>query len=203
MEGGPGWTAAVSRSYGMLRQCIAKLRHSSGMRRLVCGAKKFFRQILSGENGELRHLFCAIISAPGRAAVVHSAGGLVWSAGLISFCIRTKGAVRECRNDAARIRPAGVGADTERYGDGRCGRRRLVVCVDRAAQAEAEVERSEGEGEAQGRPVVGGRRACEERAVRRSAGVRVGGWSGGRLVCLSAGCRVLAVSWRRWACGTL
>ena len=109
---------------------------------------------------------------------------MVWSAGLISFCIRTKGARHECRNDAAGIRPAGAGAAAERNGDGRCGRRCLVVCVDRAAQAEAEVERSEGEGEAQGRPVEGGRRACEERAVRRSAGVRVGGWSGGRLACL-------------------
>ena len=59
----------------------------------------------------------------------------------------------------------------------------LTARVDPAAQAEAEVERSEGEGEAQGRPVVGGRRACEERAVRRSAGVRVDGWSGGRLAC--------------------
>ena len=29
-----------------------------------------------------------------------------------------------------------------------------------------------------GRPVVGGRRACEERAVRRFAGVRGDGWSG-------------------------
>ncbi len=112
------WTrsAPIRRSYVKLRQCIAKLRHSSGMRRLVCGARKFFRQILSGENGELRHLFCAIISALGRAAVVHSAGGLVWSAGLISFCIRTKGAVQECRNDAASLRPAGVGADAERLG---------------------------------------------------------------------------------------
>ena len=65
-----------------------------------------------------------------------------------------------------------------KWGQSRSGRRCLVVCVDRAAQAEAEVERSEGEGEAQGRPLVGGRRACEERAVRRSAGVRVGVWSG-------------------------
>lgn len=63
-----------------------------------------------------------------------------------------KGAAHECRNDAAGIRPAG--AATERYRDGQCGRRRLIVWVDRAAQAEAEVERSEGEGEAQGRPVV-------------------------------------------------
>ena len=109
---------------------------------------------------------------------MHSACALVWSAGLISFWIRTKGAGHECRNYAAGIRPAGAGAATERNGDSRSGRRCLVVCVDRAAQAEAEVERSEGEGEAQGRPVVGGRRACEERAVRRSAGVRVGVWSG-------------------------
>ena len=85
---------------------------------------------------------------------MHSACALVWSAGLISFWIRTKGAGHECRNDAAGIRPAGACAATERNGDGQCGRRCLVVCVDRAAQAEAEVERSEGESEAQGRPVV-------------------------------------------------
>ena len=94
-----------------------------------------------------------------------------------------KGAAHECRNDAAGIRPAG--AATERYRDGQCGRRRLIVWVDRAAQAEAEVERSEGEGEAQGRPVVGG--APSVRGTSREgapAGVRVGGWSGGRLVCL-------------------
>lgn len=74
--------------------------------------------------------------------------GLVWSAGLFSFCIRTKGAVQECCNDAAGIRPAGAGAAAERYGDGRSDRRCLVVCVDSAAQAE-------GEGEAQGRRMVG------------------------------------------------
>jgi len=130
-------------------------------------------------------LVCALISPPGecrgRAFRPLSVGGLV---GGIDQLLHpdSKGAIQECRNDAAGIRPAG--ADTERYGDGWCGMRCLVVCVDRAAQAEAEVERSEGEGEAQGRPVEGGRRACEERAVRRSAGVRVGGWSGGRLVCL-------------------
>ena len=98
--------------------------------------------------------------------------------GIDQFLDPDKGCSHECRNYAAGIRPAGACAATERNGDSWSGRRCLVVCVDRAAQAEAEVERSEGEGEAQGRPVVGGRRACEERAVRRSAGVSVGVWSG-------------------------
>ena len=116
---------------------------------------------------------------------MHSACALVWSAGLISFCIRTKKA--QAMSAATMPLASGLQVRVLMPNDmGTAGvvRRRLVVCVDRAAQAEAEVERSEGEGEAQGRPVEGGRRACEERAVRRSAGVRVGGWSGGRLVCL-------------------
>ncbi len=89
---GPGWRRSIdlTSSCGTARQYHGM---AGSVRQQVCGAKRFFRQILSGGNGELRHLFCAIISALGRAAVVHFGGDSVWSAGLISFCIRTKGAV--------------------------------------------------------------------------------------------------------------
>ena len=178
------WLAAANRSDIKLWHYTANHGMLAVRRGGVCGAKRLFRQILSGGNGELRHLFCAFISAPreGRGRAFSRWSGLV--GGLDQLLHPDKKAQsQDCRNDAAGIRPAG--AATDRYGDCWCGRRRSArLCVNGAAQAEAEVERSEGEGEAQGRPVVGGRRACEERAVRRSAGVRVGGWSGGRLVCL-------------------
>ena len=64
----------------------------------------------------------ALNSVPGEgggyARRPHSAGGLVWSAGWISFCCRAKGACHDCRNDAVRFRPAGAGAAAERFGDG-------------------------------------------------------------------------------------
>lgn len=173
------WSVSVRRFYVKLRHCTAISRHGGGeTRRGVRREKVFLPNPLWWKRGV--------------AALV---------GGIDQLCDWPEASRHECRNDAANFRPADAGAATGRYG----GTAGVVDAVwssasigrpkqrPRSSEARARVKRRAAPwwcmsmvGRARACRAwlwQAGRRACEERAVRRHS------W------CPSKACRRRGVCW--------
>ena len=170
------WSVSVRRFYVKLRHCTAISRHGGGeTRRGVRREKVFLPNPLWWKRGV--------------AALV---------GGIDQLCDWPEASRHECHNDAANFRPADAGAATGRYG----GTAGVVDAVwssasigrpkqrPRSSEARARVKRRAAPwwcmsmaGRARAWLWQAGRRACEERAVRRHS------W------CPSKACRRRDVCW--------